>query len=65
MSITIKPIPIPKIQRPRGVYGDVTMSVAIKMAPKRRPPARSSKMGLAPVKKLIAITVPSTPRVMR
>jgi len=40
ISPTIRPIPRAYIQVPLGVIGDVTMSVAIKKAPIRRPPAK-------------------------
>ena len=40
MIITRIPIPAPKIQQPRWVMGDVTGSVAIKIAPNISPPER-------------------------
>ena len=68
-SPTMRPIPKAYIQVPFGVIGDVTMSVAIKKAPIRSPPARIWKEGganlfgsrsqKAPVKTLRARIIPA------
>ncbi len=46
ISTTSAPIPMPKIQAPAVVTGEVTMSVAMYMAPIMRPPENSMKVGL-------------------
>jgi hypothetical protein len=68
ISPTTRPIPRAYIQVPLGVIGDVTISVAIKKAPIRRPPAKiwneggANLLGLTsqniPAKKLSARMIP-------
>ncbi len=43
ISTTSAPIPMPKIQQPAFVVGEVTMSVAMYHAPSMRPPLKSMK----------------------
>ena len=43
INTTRAPIPKPKIHAPRGVVGEVTMSVAMYTAPSISPPLKSMK----------------------
>jgi len=45
ISTTIRPIPMPKIQAPPAVTGEVTMSVAMYIAPSISPPENSMNSG--------------------